>query len=97
MLWRATSAYTQNELHAVMEEIKGINAKLHEYLAKVDPKTWGGGWFNTHAKCDLLHNNLVECFNSWITKYWDNTILTKLEGIMGSLMRKYQQKKKRSY
>jgi hypothetical protein len=33
MLWRAASAYTQHEFHAVMEEIKGINAKAHEYLA----------------------------------------------------------------
>jgi hypothetical protein len=76
-----------------MEEIKGINAKAHKYLAKGDPRTWCRGWFNTHAKCDLLHNNLAGCFNSWITKYRDNAILTMLEGIRGSLMRRYQKKK----
>jgi hypothetical protein len=72
-----------------MEDIKGINVKTHEYLAKVDPRTWCRGWFNTNAKCDLLHNNLSECFNSWITKFRDKTILIVLEGIRGSLMRMY--------
>jgi hypothetical protein len=53
----------------------------------------GVGDGSTHAKCDLLHNNLAECFNSWITKFRDKTILAILEGIRTSLMRGYQRKR----
>jgi hypothetical protein len=79
--------------NAVMEELKGLNLPAYEYLSKVDPATWCRGWFNTYAKCDLLHNNLAECFNSWITKFRDKTILVMLEGIKTSLMRRYQRKR----
>jgi len=93
MLWRAASSYTQTGFYAAMEELKGLNPKAHEYLEKVDPRTWCRGWFNTSTKCDLLHNNLAECFNSWILKFRDKTILTMLEGIRGNLMRRYQRKR----
>jgi hypothetical protein len=93
LLWRAASSYTQNGFYAAMDELKGLNPKAHEYLEKVDPRTWCRGWFNTSTKCDLLHNNLVECFNSWILKFRDKTILTMLEGIRGNLMRRYQRKR----
>lgn len=93
LLWRAAASYTQNEFYAVMEKLKGLNLPAYEYLSKVDPATWCRGWFNTYAKCDLLHNNLAECFNYWITKFRDKTILVMLEGIRGSLMRRYQRKR----
>ncbi|XP_062152677.1 uncharacterized protein LOC133861000 [Alnus glutinosa] len=93
LLWRADVSYTQNEFYTVMEELKGLNLPTYEYLSKVNPATWCRGWFNTYAKCDLLHNNLAECFNSWITKFRDKTILVMLEGIRTSLMRRYQRKR----
>jgi len=69
MLWRVASSYTQTDFYAAMGELKGLNHKAYEYLEKVDPRTWCRGWFNTSAKCDLLHNNLPDCFNAWITKF----------------------------
>jgi len=92
MLWRAASSYTQNNFYAAMEELKGLNQKAYKYLQKFDPRTWCKGLFNTHAKCDLLHNNLAECFNAWITKLRDKTILTMVEGIRSNLMKRYQRK-----
>jgi hypothetical protein len=69
MLWRAASSYTQTDFYATMEELKGLNHKVYKYFEKVNPRTWCRGWFNTSAKYDLLHNNLAECFNAWITKF----------------------------
>jgi hypothetical protein len=88
LLWTTIVSYTNNDLYAAMEELKGISKKAYEYLQKVDPSTSCRGWFNTHAKCDLLHNNLAECFNAWINKFWDKTVFTMLEGIRTNLMRR---------
>jgi hypothetical protein len=92
-LWKTASSCTQIGFYAAMKELKGLNLKSHEYLENVDPRTWYRGWFNTSTKCDLLHNNLAECFNSWILKFRDKTILTILEGIRSNLMRRYQRKR----
>jgi hypothetical protein len=92
-LWIAAASYTKNDFYAAMEELKGICMKAYEYLEKVDPSTWCRGWFNTHTKWDLQHNNLAECFDAWITKFRDNTILTMLEEIRTNLMRMYQRKR----
>jgi hypothetical protein len=93
LLWTAASSYTQVEFHRAMEEMKRVNKPAYEYLAKVDPSSWCRGWFNTDAKCDLLHNNTCESFNSWIKKFRDLTILSMLEGIRNKLMRRYVRKR----
>jgi hypothetical protein len=43
LLWKTSSAYTQTGFYAAMEELKGLNPKAHEYLEKVDPRTWCRG------------------------------------------------------
>jgi hypothetical protein len=93
LLWRAAASYTKIDFYAAMEELKGHSKNAYEYLEKVDPSTWCRGWFNTYAKCDLLHNNLDECLNAWINKFWDKTILTMVEGIRTNLMRRYLRKR----
>jgi hypothetical protein len=93
LLWRAAASYTKIDFYAAMEELKGHSKNAYEYLEKVDPSTWCRGWFNTYAKCDLLHNNLAECLNAWINKFWDKTILTMVEGIRTNLMRRYLRKR----
>jgi hypothetical protein len=93
LLWQAVASYTKVEFYQVMDEIKRVSKDAHAYLEKVDPNTWCRGWFNTHAKSSLLHNNTCESFNSWIKKYRDQTILTMLEDIRCKLMRRYVRKK----
>jgi hypothetical protein len=75
-----------------MEDIKRVSKGAHAYLEKIDPFTWCRGWFNTHCKSGLLHNNTCEAFNSWIKKFIDQTILSMLEGIRCKLMMRYVRK-----
>jgi hypothetical protein len=71
LLWCAAASYTKTEFYEVMEDIKRISKDAHAYLDKIDPSTWCRGWFNTHCKFGLLHNNTYEAFNSWIKKFRD--------------------------
>ena len=92
-LWAAASAYTEEEFRRHMEELKGLNEDAYEFLNKVDPSMWSRAWFNEFPKCDLLVNNISECFNSYILKARDKPILTMLEMIRKKLMRRYQVKR----
>jgi hypothetical protein len=93
MLWKCASSYTQPEFHNAMEEMKSISEPAYTYVSKINPSTWCRGWFNTMCKSDLVHNNCAECFNSWILKYHDLTILSMLEGLRNKLMRRYVRKR----
>jgi hypothetical protein len=87
-LWACATSYTEFEFRQHMEELKKINKDAFEYLDKIDPSGWSRAWFTTNTRCDLLVNNISECFNSYILKARDKPILTMLEMIRKQLMRR---------
>jgi hypothetical protein len=92
-LWSEAAAYTDADFHKEIEELKGISQDAYEYLAKIDPSTWLRAWFNTFSKCDLIVNNLCECFNAYILKAHDLLIISMLEMIRKKLVKRYQIKR----
>jgi hypothetical protein len=92
-LWAATCAYTEAEFNAHMQELKRMSPATFEYLDKIDPSGWSRAWFHDYPKCDLLVNNICECFNAYILKARDKPILTMLEMIRIKFMRRYQVKR----
>jgi hypothetical protein len=86
-------AYTEVEFNAHMQELKRMSLAAFEYLDKIDPSGWSRVWFHGYLKCDLLVNNICECFNAYILKARDKPILTMLEMIRIKLMRRYQAKR----
>ncbi|XP_059436479.1 uncharacterized protein LOC132169463 [Corylus avellana] len=92
-LWAAATAYTQHEFTAHMEELKKLSKDAYEYLNKIDHSGWSRAWFNESPRCELLVNNICECFNSYILKARDKPILTLFKMIRKKLLRRYQVKR----
>jgi len=92
-LWGAAAAYTEAEWRREMEELNEISPDAYDYLSKIDPSTWARSWFSTFSKCDLIVNNLSECFNAWILKQRDLPIISLLEMLRTKLMKRYQKKR----
>jgi hypothetical protein len=92
-LWTAAAAYTEAEWTREMEELKSISPDAYEYLSNIDPSTWSRAWFSTFPKCDLIVNNLSECFNAWILKQHDLPIISLLEMLRKKLLKRYQKKR----
>jgi hypothetical protein len=92
-LWVVVAAYTEVEFHKQMDELNLISNDAYNYLMKIDQSLWSRAWFNTSPKCDLLVNNLCECFNAYILKARDLPIISVLEFIRKKLMKKYQAKR----
>jgi hypothetical protein len=92
-LWTvAAAAYTEAEWTREMEELKSISPDAYEYLSNIDPSTWSRAWFSTFPTCDLIVNNLLECFNVWILKQRDLPIISLLEMLRKKLLKRYQKK-----
>jgi hypothetical protein len=81
LLWKAALSYTELDFRFQIEEIKKVSPDAFDYLGKIDPSGWSRAWFNDYPKCDLLVNNICECFNSYILKACNKPILTMLEMI----------------
>jgi hypothetical protein len=92
-LWAAAAAYTEAEFYKQMNELNLISNDAYNYLMKIDRSLWSRAWFNTFPKCDLLVNNLCECFNAYILKARDLPIISMLEMIRKKLMKRYQAKR----
>jgi hypothetical protein len=70
-----------------------MSGLAHAYLEKADPHGWARAFFDKTPKCDLLMNNISECFNSYIILACDKPIIVMLEMIRKKLMRRYQMKR----
>ena len=57
-----------------------------DYMKNIDPHHWNRAYFKTIFKCDILLNNLFECFNNHILKARTNRIVTMDEMIRTRLM-----------
>ncbi|XP_028084998.1 uncharacterized protein LOC114286118 [Camellia sinensis] len=66
LLWKAIRATTVLTFTRVMAKIKEVDCKAYDLLVERPPIHWSRSHFNTFPKCDLLLNNLCECFNSSI-------------------------------
>ena len=89
-LWATASAYTVFEFDAHMAELKKFSPPVYDYLSKIHVVTWSRSKFSTNPKSDLIVNNLLECFNSYILDARDKPILTMVDTIRRKLMRRFQ-------
>ncbi|KAK8567073.1 hypothetical protein V6N13_110151 [Hibiscus sabdariffa] len=75
-----------------MNEMKAISKDAHDWFADKAPSMWSKSHFSTRSKCDILLNNLSECFNKIILEARDKPILTMLEIIRTKMMRRIVQR-----
>ncbi|KAM1346514.1 hypothetical protein ACFX13_036556 [Malus domestica] len=92
-LWSAAMASNEVDFNCEMEKLKELDEEAYKWLKKRDPNMWARHRFSLKIKCDMLLNNLCECFNSWILAARDKPILTMLEMIKCKIMRRLQVKR----
>lgn len=82
------------EFECEMNKMKGLESgeAAHDWLMNMDINKWVRHTFTIRINCDMLLNNLCECFNSWILQARDKPILTMLEMIRCNPMRRLQVK-----
>ena len=79
--WRAAKASTVADFNKVMDEIRCISPFAYDDLLKTNPKYWSRAYFKTLTHCDVVDNNISECFNSWILEARYKPIISMLDHI----------------
>ncbi|CAL8173644.1 unnamed protein product [Prunus armeniaca] len=85
-LWAAARATTIPVFEDEMEQMLGQSEAAYKWLEERPAAHWSRSHFSTVPKCDILLNNLCECFNAAILEARDKPIVTLLERIRTYLM-----------
>ncbi|XP_073138973.1 uncharacterized protein [Henckelia pumila] len=89
-LWAAARATRVEEFKIRMEDLKKIDENAYAWLAKKPEHHWCKAFFSTIPKCDILLNNMCECFNSMILEAREKAIIPMFESIRNMLMVRFQ-------
>ncbi|XP_073152770.1 uncharacterized protein [Henckelia pumila] len=89
-LWATAKAKTVADFRRKMEELKEIDEKAYEWLANKPVQHWYRSHFTTFPKCDILLNNMCECFNRYILDAREKAMIPMFESIQNFLMVRFQ-------
>ncbi|CAL2268601.1 unnamed protein product [Prunus armeniaca] len=87
-LWAAARATTLAVFHVEMEQMLDQSEAAYKWLEERPTAHWSISHFTIVLKCDILLNNLCECFNAAILEARDKPIVTLLERIRTYLVLK---------
>ena len=76
-----------------MDEIRSISPFAYDDLLRTNPKYWSRAYFQTLTHCDVVDNNISECFNSWILEARYKPIISMLDQIRVQCMERIHVKR----
>ena len=91
-IWNAARATFKVKLQYWLEKITEKYPDASEWLKERPCEEWSRACFSPTAKCDILLNNLSECFNKYILEAREKPILTMMEMIRSHLMKRINSK-----
>ncbi|ONK63377.1 uncharacterized protein A4U43_C07F14500 [Asparagus officinalis] len=92
-LWGAAMATMKADFDSYMDAIKAHNSEAREWLDARPAHQWSRHAFGLEPSCDILLNNISECFNSCIREAREKPIITLLESIRRYLMQRLEKKR----
>ncbi|KAL3523040.1 hypothetical protein ACH5RR_015874 [Cinchona calisaya] len=93
IMWAAARAYVPDKLEEFMRQMQAISPEVYAWLSKIPRHLWVRHPFSPRAKCDLLSNNICECFNQWIKEARNEPVLSMFEMIRRQVMCRFHEKR----
>lgn len=94
VLQAAAKATTPAEFANKMEEMTTIDLDVAKWFDDKPPAQWSRAYFSTYPKCDILLNNVCECFNSNIVDVREKPIIEMMELLRLYMKQRLQQNRK---
>ncbi|KAL3532679.1 hypothetical protein ACH5RR_006200 [Cinchona calisaya] len=92
-LFPAARAYVPDKFEEYMRQMQAISPEAYAWLSEIPRHLWARHTFSPRAKCDLLSNNICECFNQWIKEARNKPILSMFEMIRRQVMCRFREKR----
>eukprot|EP00257_Ricinus_communis_P026965 XP_025014379.1 uncharacterized protein LOC112535866 [Ricinus communis] len=88
LVWNATRASYVQIFQRIMEKFASASHQGHNYMNSISSHHWSRSHFRTDAKCDMLLNNLCECFNNFILNARSKVVIAMNDVIRTKLMKR---------
>ncbi|XP_031396735.1 uncharacterized protein LOC116207780 [Punica granatum] len=93
LFWRAVMCTTEVEFFRIMEEMRAVSVKACDQFMQVGPQKFCRAFISEWNKCEIVHNNICECFNAYILQARAKPLIDMLEDIRTRLMKMMAEKK----
>ncbi|XP_047949661.1 uncharacterized protein LOC125195566 [Salvia hispanica] len=94
-IWEVTRSTNEYSFGRVMEEVKQLNTAAHTWLTVHTAKeSWSRAFFRFEAQCDILVNNISECYNKVLLFAREKPLYGMLECIRMYLMDRFTTRRK---
>ncbi|KAL3532386.1 hypothetical protein ACH5RR_005907 [Cinchona calisaya] len=93
IMWAAARAYVPDKFEEYMRQMQAISPKTYAWLSEILRHLWARHTFSPRAICDLLSNNICECFNHWIKEARNEPVLSMFEMIRRQVMCRFHEKR----
>jgi len=64
-VWKIARAHIEADFNEACEKMHKTDLDALKWLLPVPKETWTRSHFTDSSTCDLIHNNISECFNSF--------------------------------
>ncbi|KAL3498355.1 hypothetical protein ACH5RR_041087 [Cinchona calisaya] len=93
IMWAEARAYAPDKFEEYMRQMQAISPEAYAWLSEIPRHLWARHTFSPRAKCDLLSNNICECFNQWIKEATNEPVLSMVEMIRRQVMCIFHEKR----
>lgn len=93
IMWAAARAYLSDIFENKMREMHTESPEAYAWLRAIPLRLWARHTFSPRSKCDLLCNNICECFNQYVKDARSEPVLTMFKTIRRQIMCRFQEKR----
>lgn len=92
LVWSCATSTSLPTFEKSMDALNAMSPGAYQYMKNIAPQHWSRSHFQTKFKCDILLNNMCECFNSCILEARVKGIVSMNEMIRTQLMIRIQRR-----
>ncbi|XP_078433613.1 uncharacterized protein LOC144704905 [Wolffia australiana] len=93
LFWKAAKATTLKDFQRLMREMSSVNPQAAQDFQDIGIKKFCMAYINEDRRCEVIDNNICECFNNYIMQARSKPIIDMLEEVRGAVMQRVAKKR----
>ncbi|XP_078442333.1 uncharacterized protein LOC144712032 [Wolffia australiana] len=93
LFWNAVKCTTHQDFQRIMQQMTTLKPQAAQDFRNIGVKKFCRAYISETPKCEVIDNNVCECFNSYILQYSSEPTIDMLEDIRSTIMQRIVKKR----